>query len=270
MDRFNERDIKSCLGKAGGRFVSRLVMIEECGSTQDVAKELAGSGAPEGTVVIARRMVAGRGRAGRRWEAPEGGLWFTVVLRPEGIRGVQIISLLGGVAVAKALRKLLCVVPCLKWPNDVLVNGKKVAGILAEGAFVGSRADYVLLGVGINVNNSLPVELKSTATTLKEVIGGGVPIADVLVRVLSEIGELYALLEAGRKDLILDSWREMSCTLGRAVRVVLPGNRIITGVAKDVDDDGNLIVDTGCELVRVGAGDVIHLREAKRVSQNTR
>lgn len=274
MDWITENDVMSRLEKAAERLVSRVVLIEECGSTQDVAKELAVREAPEGTVVIARRMVAGRGRAGRRWEAPEGGLWFTIVLRPEGIEGVQILSLLGGVAVARALRKLLGVVPYLKWPNDVLVDGKKVAGILAEGAFLGSRVNYVLLGVGINVNNPLPAELKSIAITLKEVVGSELPIADVLAHVLSEIGELYALLRAGRKDLILDSWREMSCTLGKAVRVVLPDNRSITGVAKDVDIDGNLIVDTGCGIVRVDAGDVIHLLgaggSAGHVNRNTR
>ncbi len=232
--------------------------VEKCRSTQDVAEALAKEGAGEGLVVVAEEMSHGRGRLGRGWVASKGGLWFTILLRPPAVGGLQLISLGAGVAVAEALRELHGVKASLKWPNDVLVGDRKLCGILVEGRMEADRVHYMLVGVGINVNNEIPRHLRSRATSLKEVLGTPVPRIPILAAVLTKFAGVYASLKRGKRKEVLLKWKELSSTLGKDVKVITP-EEVIEGRAVDVGDDGSLIIKTGGAFRKVYAGDVIHL-----------
>ena len=236
--------------------------VEFCSSTQDLADALAREGSPEGTVVLAEAMERGRGRMGRRWVAGRGGLWVTIVLRPRLTGVTHILSLAVGVAVARAIEEVTGVGAGVKWPNDVLIGERKVAGILIEGRAEADRLQYVLVGVGVNVNNELPEELSSTATTIARVVGRPVPRLPLLVSTLRNLDHLYGALSRGEVGYVLDVWRRLSTTLGREVRAVTPDGEVV-GVAEDVAEDGALMIRTPSGAVRrVYVGDVVHLRPA--------
>ncbi len=238
----------------------KVVYFKKCGSTQDIAEELANQGVEEGLVVLAEELTSGRGRLGRRWVAKEGGLYFTVVLRPKYIRGLQLLSFVAGVAVAKALRDLLNVEVRLKWPNDVILNGKKVAGILIEAKAEADKVKYVLVGVGVNVNNELPNELRESAITLKEFLGKPVNRVPILRAFLINLDTLYKHLKIGNYDKVIESWKSLNDTLGKHVRAVTVDGEEILGRAVDVDLNGSLIIETNRGRIKLEAGDVYHIR----------
>ncbi|RLG86517.1 MAG: biotin--[acetyl-CoA-carboxylase] ligase, partial [Thermoprotei archaeon] len=210
-------------------------------------------------VVLCGAMEGGRGRYRRRWYAPRGGLWFTLILRPRALSSPGVLTLAAGVGVAEALRLLLGIDARLKWPNDIVVDGLKVAGILAEGAAVGGSLSHVLLGIGINVNNELPQELRGYAATLKEALGRVVPRATLFAVVITRVLRRCRDALGERAEEVLRRWRELSDTIGRRVVVkTLWGE--VRGVAVGIDRDGRLLVDTGEGVVAVDTGDVIHLR----------
>lgn len=236
----------------------RVYYVEKCSSTQDLARELAEGGAAEGTVVVAEEQERGRGRLGRSWFSGKGGLWFTVILRP-GQRLVNLLSLAVGVSVARALRSIG--LPArLKWPNDVVIEGKKVGGILVE-AFSGSGEEITaLVGIGLNVNNDLPEELAETSASLKGILGRKLPRLPLLMHLLEEVDGVYTLLVEGRGKQVIDEWKSFSDTLGKAVKVVTQEG-VFTGVAVDVGPLGELYLKTGSgEVKAFYSGDVIHLR----------
>ncbi|PUA33619.1 MAG: biotin--[acetyl-CoA-carboxylase] ligase [Zestosphaera tikiterensis] len=238
----------------------KVVYVRRCDSTQDVAEQLASQGVEEGLVVVAEELTSGRGRLGRRWVANEGGLYFTVVLRPRYVRGLQLLSFAAGVAVAEALKGLHNVDVKLKWPNDVLLNEKKVAGILIEAKAEADKVRYVLLGVGVNVNNELPEDLRETAITLKEFLGKSVDRVPILRGFLKNLDTLYKHLRAGEYDKVIKSWKGLSTTLGRYVKAVTVDGKEILGRAVDVDLNGSLIIESSVGRVKLEAGDVYHLR----------
>jgi len=236
--------------------------VESCSSTQDLADALAREGSPEGTVVLAEAMERGRGRMGRRWVAGRGGLWLTVVLRPRLTGVTHLLSLAVGVAVARAIEEVAGVGAGVKWPNDVLIGERKVAGILIEGRAEADRLQYVLVGIGVNVNNELPEELSTTATTLAKVIGRPIPRLPLLASTLRNLDQLYGALSRGEVGYVLDVWRRFSVTLGREVRALTPDGELV-GVAEDVAEDGALLIRAPSGVIRrVYAGDVVHLRSA--------
>lgn len=229
------------------------------GSTQDLARELARAGAPEGTVVLAGRQTAGRGRLGRSFVSPRGGLYLTVVLRPalEHIRPLPIVAAL---AVARGLEQVAGLRTALKWPNDVLVGGRKVCGILLESELTGQTVDYVLVGIGVNVNADMSAypEIVATATSAAVEAGRGVSREALAAAALNELEELYLAVQAGQR--VQDEWRARLETLGRQVQVTC-GQTVEEGVAEDVDSDGSLILRRpDGSRVTIVAGDVT-LRE---------
>ena len=230
-------------------------------STQDVAKTLAEHGAPEGTVVVAEEMTAGRGRLGRRWHAAPGGLWMTVILRPRCPPAkIQLFSILSGVAAAQAIEGVCGVRTEVKWPNDVLIGGRKACGVLVEASVEADTVAYLLLGVGINVNNELPEELKGLAVSLKEVVGRAVPRLPLLTAFLLRLDDLYERLRRGDSEGIIREWRNRASTLGRRVRAICY-DAVIEGVAVGVARDGALLLRTKDGSIRVvRTGDIIHLR----------
>lgn len=218
-------------------------------STNDVARRLAEDGAPDGAVVVAEEQTHGKGRMGRKWESPPSGLYMSVILRPR-IRPSEAsrITLLAGVAVASALESL-GVEPRIKWPNDIHVGGRKIAGILTELSAEVDRINYVVLGIGINIRDCP----EGATSVLAEV--GAFPRARVAGLVLSHLDRLYR----GDWADSLDMWKKMSDTLGQWVRVsTLTG--VLEGRAIDIDPDGVLVLDIDGRHERVFAGDCFHLR----------
>jgi BirA family biotin operon repressor/biotin-[acetyl-CoA-carboxylase] ligase len=239
----------------GRRLEYRVVL----GSTQDLARELAQAGAADGTVVLAGRQTAGRGRLGRSFISPRGGLYFTVILRPalENLRPLPIVAAL---AVARGLEQVAGLRTALKWPNDVLVGGRKICGILVESELTGQNVSHVLLGVGVNVNADMSAypEIAAIATSAAAEVGRSLSREALAAAVLNELEELYLAAQAGRR--VQDEWRARLETLGRQVRVT-SGQTVEEGLAEDVDSDGSLILrHPDGSRVTITAGDVT-LRE---------
>jgi BirA family biotin operon repressor/biotin-[acetyl-CoA-carboxylase] ligase len=231
------------------------------GSTQDLARELARAGAPEGTVVLAGRQTAGRGRLGRSFISPRGGLYFTVILRPalESASGGRL-PIIAALAVARGLEQVAGLRTALKWPNDVLVGGRKICGILLESDLTGEAVNYVLLGIGINVNADVSAypEIAAIATSAAAEAGREVSREALAAAVLDELERLYLAVQAGRP--VRDEWRARLDTLGRQVRATW-GQTVEEGLAEDVDGDGSLILRRpDGSRVTIAAGDVT-LRE---------
>jgi BirA family biotin operon repressor/biotin-[acetyl-CoA-carboxylase] ligase len=236
---------------------------EELGSTSDRAKELADEGAEHGEVVVAEAQTAGRGRRGRTWVSPpRRNLYFSVILRPDlpPSRAPEL-TLVGSLALCDALRQA-GVAAAIKWPNDVLASGKKIAGILTELAAEPERVHWVVLGAGVNVNaraEDFPEELRGEATSVLLERGHPAPRALLAAACFTALeGWIDRHAEEGF-GVVRDAWRERSATLGREV-VVKGDGREIVGTAEDIDEAGALLVRTPAGLERILAGDVKLLR----------
>ncbi len=258
---------------------ARVDFHEEISSTQERARALARGGAPHGTLVISRIQKSGRGRLGRGWGSPVGGIWMSLVLRPEiPARFAPRITQAAAVGVAKALWSF-GVEARIKWPNDLLVAkpgdlARKVCGILAESS-VGNvpitkkpaglgtgdrRPDFVILGVGVNANldpEDLGVHDREVAT-LRSELGRDVDLAKLLGALLSGLdAELEKIEDFGA---ILDDWRALNCTLGKLVRVTRFG-KVLEGRAADLTPEGALLLETPEGIVELFEGEVEHLRQ---------
>ena len=229
----------------------KLIRLEEVGSTNDYAKEIA-DGVPEGTVVVAKRQRSGRGRKGRAWASPEGGLWMTVVLKPKvGPEHYPKLVFVGALAITDVLAKY-GISARIKWPNDVLVAGKKIAGILVEGKL----NSFVLIGIGLNVNNRIPRELEGAAVSMSDLLGAELDLAEVLQKLLAALSRWYGLFRKGMYGEILGAVRRRSAVIGRRVTVLEDGKAILEGTVLDIDEFGALLVETGGGVKRVLYGDV--------------
>ena len=253
-------DLLARLGKT--RVVGRDIQVfEQTTSTNDVIEILARDGVKEGVVVFAESQTRGRGRLGRKWLSPNHrGLWFSVLLRPE-LRPQETTQLT--VASATALRRAIKTVTGLtaeiKWPNDLLIDGRKVVGILTEMSAEVDRVRHVILGIGVDVNQEtaeFPVELRKIATSLKIETGREVSRAELAAEMLRELDVDYARIGAGEFTSVADEWEAGCATIGKQVSVLM-GVRQIRGRAEALDDDGALLVRTEHgRLERVIGGDV--------------
>jgi BirA family biotin operon repressor/biotin-[acetyl-CoA-carboxylase] ligase len=258
----------------GSPLARKVDFHEELGSTQERARELArrAPGAPHGTLVISRVQKDGRGRLGRKWGSPPGGIWMSLVLRPEiPAHLVARITQTAAVGVAKALWDF-GVEARIKWPNDLLVvkpgdlAGCKICGILAEsgaGSISGTgyrRLDFVVLGIGLNANldpEDLGVPDREVAT-LRSELGRDVDLMELLDALLSKLNvELERIDDFGA---ILDDWRALNCTLGKLVRVERFGE-VLEGRAADLTPEGALLLETPEGTVEIFEGEVEHLRQ---------
>jgi BirA family transcriptional regulator, biotin operon repressor / biotin---[acetyl-CoA-carboxylase] ligase len=256
-------------GALGG-FWTAVDVVTSTGSTNAdlLARAVAAPGSAEGQVLAAEEQTAGRGRLGRSWSSvPGASLTFSVLLRPapvpQGRRGW--LPLLAGVAVVSAVRAVAGVDAVLKWPNDVLVGERKLAGILAEQSPDGSA---VVIGTGLNVATpaeALPVSPAGLPATSLLAEGAAVSRETLLIAILGQLEAWYLAFRADpdpARSGVLDAYRSLCATLGQPVRVELPVGRVVTGVASDIDSDGRLLIagDSGDSLTPVSAGDVIHVR----------
>jgi len=244
-----------------GGFWRDIRVVSETGSTNSDLLAEARRGLGEGVVLAAESQSAGRGRMGRHWvSSPRAALTFSVLLRPAAVPPASRswVPLLAGVAVALALRAEAAVDAGLKWPNDVQVNGAKLVGILAEQA-----GDAIVVGTGINVSARRD-ELPAEATSLALEGAAGLDRDRLLASVLTELEHWYQAWAGQRGDAdscgLRREYQRLCGTLGRPVRVTLPGGATVAGAASDVDRAGRLVVRSASGLVPVSAGDVIHVR----------
>lgn len=236
---------------------------EEIGSTNDLAKELAEEGAAHGEVVIAERQTAGRGRRGRAWASPpHRNLYLSVILRPDlsPLRASEV-TLVASVALCEAVRQA-GVGAGIKWPNDLVIGGRKLAGILTEMAAEPDRVHWVVIGVGVNVNarpEDFPDDIREEATSLAIERGQPVPRALFTAAFLTRLEEWLDRHAAEGFGPSRQAWRALSDTLGREVVARVEG-RDVVGLADDIDETGALLVRSGERLERVVAGDIHALR----------
>jgi BirA family biotin operon repressor/biotin-[acetyl-CoA-carboxylase] ligase len=210
-------------------------------STQDIAMQAVKDGAREGTIAIADHQTAGRGRLGRKWlSSPDNSIMVSIILYPD-IEHLRQLNMVAALAVAQSIEKLTRLKPVLKWPNDVLLEGKKVSGALIESDIQGERVGSAIVGIGLNVNldTSSLAEISDTATSLKEMLGREVPRAAILEGLLCEFEEVYQELRHGQP--VIKEWQRRLQTLGKEV-LVKRGNEVWEGYAESVDKDGNLLL----------------------------
>jgi BirA family biotin operon repressor/biotin-[acetyl-CoA-carboxylase] ligase len=263
MDKLTAERVKQGLNT---RTIGReCLVLEETGSTNDQARRLAEAGAGEGVVVLAEKQLQGRGRMKRPWVSPEGtGLWFSVLLRPEILPEEAVgVVFLSASAVCGALKEYTKL-PCfLKWPNDILLEGKKICGILAETGGTSDRINYVVLGVGINVNqrrSDFPEELRRKAGSLAAASGSEWDRTALLQEVLRGLEREYEdFLQYGFIHT-LNRWKSLCGMLNRHVRIDC-GGTVVSGIARDVDERGRLLVETPEGVRRISAGDVSLIRK---------
>jgi len=239
-----------------------VVYFPKTTTTNDAAKELAAAGIPEGTVIVAEEQTGGRGRLGRGWHSPAGrGIWLSVVLRPDiNPMDAPKITLLTAVALARTITSYPGVKPGIKWPNDILVDGRKIAGILTEMNAEMDRVNYIVLGIGVNINTALPElpdELRDIATSLYIATGRREDRPDFTARMLRNLEELYIMFRQGKFPAIIDEWKKFTVTLGQKVKIVSPHGDVVEGLAQDLDSDGALILKTAAGQKRILAGEVL-------------
>lgn len=224
-------------------------------STNRLAAERADAGAPEGLVIRADLQESGRGRRERTWHSPPGGLWLTVVLRPRSLEG---LSLAAGLALVRAVRRYN-VPATLRWPNDLYVGERKLAGVLAEGRFRGSQVDHALVGVGLNVDlaaEDFPAELGGLPSSLRMELGTAPPLDQVQEIVLDELDAVYAELERGGLAEVHEEICAACSTLGRQVRVHTEDGPT-EGLASTIGPDGSLVLADGRSFYSVERVEVL-------------
>jgi BirA family biotin operon repressor/biotin-[acetyl-CoA-carboxylase] ligase len=246
-DALHADDLLSRLGKT--RIVGRDIQVfERTTSTNDVIEKLARDGVKEGAVVFAESQTKGRGRLGRKWISPERkGLWFSILLRPD-LRPQEAtqLTVASATALRRAIQNVTGLSPEIKWPNDILVGGKKVAGILTELSAELDHVRHVILGVGVDVNlgvGEFPLELRKLATSLKIESGRAVSRPELASAILRELDSDYARICAGKFTAVADEWEAHCTTIGRDVTVQI-GGRKLRGRAESLDDDGALLLRT--------------------------
>jgi len=234
------------------------------GSTNSEARRLAENGAAEGEIVIAEAQSQGRGRLGRAWESPPlANLYLSIILRPHlpPVHAPQI-TLMAAVALAETVGAFLTGPPAIKWPNDIVVDGKKLAGILTEAACDSARVEYVILGIGLNLNygaDSMPAFLRPRATSIFQLTGQPVARESVLRRLIQDLDRCYGELEASGFEGLRERWEARFVWRGRLVRVEL-GDRVLIGRAQGIEPGGALILeDDEGQRRSIVAGDVIPL-----------
>ncbi|OGF57361.1 MAG: biotin--[acetyl-CoA-carboxylase] ligase [Candidatus Fraserbacteria bacterium RBG_16_55_9] len=239
----------------GESFFTQWIYREEVDSTMDLARELAELGAPEGTVVIAERQTEGRGRRGRGWESPVGGAWFSLLLRPSiELCRSGCISVLLAVAIARALRERYGIPVSVKWPNDLLLNHRKLGGILIELSTVGERIEWLVAGVGINVNNPVPGEARIPSISLSGALARPVELEEFFVIALRAIAQSYSTFLSEGFEPIRQDWTGLSAVCDGIW--VHKGEERFEAHARGLSDLGKLIVERAGRIEELVAEEV--------------
>jgi BirA family biotin operon repressor/biotin-[acetyl-CoA-carboxylase] ligase len=270
-------DIVEALAASRGRrgsFGTPFFYFPAIGSTNDVAARLAGGGAPEGATVAAESKTAGRGRLGRTWYSPQGaGLYVSIVIRPDigGRAGLgvrlpaapslpAVLTLASGVALAEAIRETTGLQVEIKWPNDLVFERRKIAGILAEASAQGADLEFVILGFGVNIRpGKYPPDVAHRATSIEAELGRPIDRGLLLARALEAMSACREALRSGEIGGVLARWRRLSpSAVGARVEWRAPGGAV-TGRTAGLDEDGALLVERGGRVERVVAGEIVWL-----------
>ena len=224
-----------------------IYVFNEVSSTNTVARFLSINDVENGTVVISEKQTNARGRSGKSWESPLGGAWLSIILNPNVEHSrLPLITLATGVAVAKTLEKVGVKDPEIKWPNDIMINGKKVCGILTEAIAKFNTIENVIIGVGIDANFNIedfPEELKDGTTTLSAELKEKVQVADLIRIFLEEFEDISELFNHEGYEEILKEWRKRSYSIGKIVEVREPFNKNYDGYVVGIGKEGALIVE---------------------------
>ncbi len=215
-------------------------------STNSIAKFLANHSAEEGTVVISEIQTKARGRLGKKWESPEGGIWMSLILRPQVPPArIGLITIATGVAIAKSI-KSLGLDAKIKWPNDVLIHGDKISGVLTEVNATFNEIDWVVVGIGIDSNLKLedfPEDIRAGTTTLNEELPTNIDENEIIAIFLGEFEKVYKLYKDGEIEAILKDWRDLSDTIGKYVNITQTGGKITQGYVVGINNEGSLIIE---------------------------
>ena len=233
------------------RIGKKVYYYDSVDSTNNVAKRLAAESDGEGMLVIADTQLSGRGRMGRKWVSQAGcGIWMSIVLKPV-IRPeeAQLFTLAASAAVAGAIERIAGLVPGIKWPNDVILSGRKVCGILTEIGIETDKVSYVVIGIGINfaqTSDDFPIEIRNTAISLMGALAESgcdrhITRIDIIRETLWSLEQFYRMIEEGKREVIIDEWKRYSLTFGKRIRVI-QGNQEYECAAEDITAEGALLI----------------------------
>lgn len=226
----------------------KIFYYKKVDSTNSLAKQLLkneNNNLPEGTVLIAGEQTAGRGRLGRNWYSPKGGVWFTIILFPDLEPAyISRITLMSAVVLVNSLKTLYNLKPKIKWPNDIIFEGQKIAGILTEMSAEADKINYILIGIGINANlqtDWFPSEIRKQSISLAEILQKPVSKVQLLRLILENFEKYYSILKKRQFSLILEEWKQNTETLGKYV-TIMSGEKTTSGKVIDIKLDGSLII----------------------------
>ena len=242
----------------------RVYYFEEIDSTQNFAQQIASDKKEDGTIIIAQKQTSARGRLDRKWVSPKGGIWCSLIIRPKfDVSSSTLVPIAGAVALSKSIELVLGIETSVKWPNDITMNGKKVAGILVDASFQAAMIEYMILGIGINFDiDSKKIERKLSNTpnfyginSLRKK-GDDTPPKLLLKEFLLQFEKVLFQLNKGEKSKIVKEWTKRAEGMGKKI-TINTSNGSISGIAKGIDNDGALKLKTNKKLERIFVGDVI-------------
>lgn len=245
------------------KFIGRKIFyFDEVSSTMDIAMQLGMQGSKEGTVVLAEAQTKGRGRLGRRWFSPRyKGIYLSLLLKPQILPNqASIFTLMAAVSICEATKEVAGLDSQIKWPNDILMHHKKLGGILTELNAEMDEVRFIVIGIGLNVNNDKKTLLAGATSLREQKKGSMVNRIELLQEILRRIEANYLIFQEGRGLSVIDKWRDYNITLGKRVKIFFHREHI-EGVAIDIDTDGGLLIrkDSGM-IQKIMAGDVVHCR----------
>ena len=252
------RDLKTKLiGK-------RVYYFEEIDSTQNFAQNIAADKKENGTIIIAEKQTSGRGRLDRKWTSPKGGIWFSLIIHPKfDVSSSTLIPILSAVALSKSIKSVLGIETEVKWPNDITMNGKKVAGVLVDASFQTNSIDYLILGIGINFDiDSKKLEKRLTKTPnfygIDSLRGkeDKTPPKTLLKEFLLQFEKNLFQLDKGEKSKIIKEWTKRAAGIGKKI-TINTSNGKISGISQGIDNDGALKIKTKNETKKIYVGDVV-------------
>ena len=252
------RDLKTKLiGK-------RVYYFEEIDSTQNFAQNIAADKKENGTIIIAEKQTSGRGRLDRKWTSPKGGIWFSLIIHPKfDVSNSTLIPILSAVALSKSIKSVLDIETEVKWPNDITMNGKKVAGVLVDASFQTNSIDYLILGIGINFDiDTKKLEKRLTKTPnfygIDSLRGkeDKTPPKKLLKEFLLQFEKNLFQLDKGEKSKIIKEWTKRAAGIGKKI-TINTSNGKISGISQGIDNDGALKIKTRNEIKKICVGDVV-------------
>lgn len=258
-DILSESEIKSALSLTDTTILNRIIYLDEVDSTNTRAKLEADTGAPGWTLVTADRQISGKGRRGRSFDSPAGvGIFMTLILKPDfpPVKA-SMLTLISGLAVCKGLREVTGIPAMIKWPNDIVINGKKICGILTEMSSEMEYINYVVVGIGINVNNDkFPQDIADVATSVRLETGKVFRRSDIIASVIKHLKKYYDIfLRTEDLSLLKEEYNSLMINTGKRV-LVIRGDENYEAVAKSIDNDGELIIERDGQVMKVMSGEV--------------